>query len=195
MKGNNPLWDEVVEEPAVAPHYTNTNINANANSQTAPTSSSTKPTKQRVRKQKRAIPNGVSKHDAKILRKARTKAHRLEWCFDICGLACGWSVVIGFLPVIGDFFNLWLALRLLRSCESIDGGLPANVRAKMMSHIVVDFFIGITPILGDIAGAIYKANSKNTLILENLLAQRGAANLVKTQRGSELYSDNSIQLV
>jgi len=44
-----------------------------------------------------------------------------------------------------------MAIMVLRTCEQVEGGLPADVRAKMYVNIVLDFGIGLVPFLGDIA--------------------------------------------
>ena len=44
-----------------------------------------------------------------------------------------------------------MALMVLRTCQQVEGGLPANVKAKMYFNIILDFGIGLVPILGDVA--------------------------------------------
>ncbi len=71
-----------------------------------------------------------------------------------------------------------MAVMVLRTCQQVDGGLPANVRAKMYFNIILDFGIGLLPIIGDIADALYRANTRNAVILEKYLRQKGAAALM-----------------
>lgn len=49
-------------------------------------------------KRKRAVPDGISPHDAKILNKVKRRAHRLDSNINICGIRFGWSSVIGIIP-------------------------------------------------------------------------------------------------
>lgn len=63
---------------------------------------------------------------------------------------------------------------VVRSCEGIDGGLPAALRMKMMINVIVDFVIGLVPFIGDLADAVYKANTRNAVILETHLREKGA---------------------
>jgi hypothetical protein len=50
-------------------------------------------------KQKRALPPGLSDHDAKVLMRVRRRVHRLDWSlFTIFGIGFGWSSVIGIIP-------------------------------------------------------------------------------------------------
>jgi hypothetical protein len=52
---------------------------------------------------------------------------------------------------VGDVIDAFMAIMVLRTCEQVEGGLPANVKSKMMMNIVLDFGIGLIPFLGDIA--------------------------------------------
>jgi hypothetical protein len=44
-----------------------------------------------------------------------------------------------------------MALMVLRTCEQVEGGLPADVKSKMYINIILDFGIGLVPFLGDLA--------------------------------------------
>lgn len=61
---------------------------------------------------------------------------------------------------------------VVRSCGEIDGGLPLALRLKMIGNVVLDLVIGLLPIIGDLADAIYKANTRNAHILEAHLCEK-----------------------
>lgn len=44
-----------------------------------------------------------------------------------------------------------MAMMVLRTCQQVEGGLPAAVKSKMMFNIVLDFAVGLVPFVGDIA--------------------------------------------
>lgn len=67
-----------------------------------------------------------------------------------------------------------MALMVLRTCEQIQGGLPADVKSRMYINIVLDFGLGLVPFLGDLADAMYKANTRNAVVLEKHLRAKGA---------------------
>lgn len=46
-------------------------------------------------RQKRGIPDGLSKRDAKILKKIRKRAHYLDKGMNLCGFRVGWTFWIG----------------------------------------------------------------------------------------------------
>lgn len=58
-----------------------------------------KPSK-KMKKVKRAIPPGISEHDAQILNKVKRRAYKLDLSlFSIAGVRFGWSSVIGIVPL------------------------------------------------------------------------------------------------
>jgi hypothetical protein len=67
-----------------------------------------------------------------------------------------------------------MAIMVLHTCQQIDGGLPANVQSKMYFNIALDFGIGLVPFLGDIADAVFRANTRNAVELERHLRAKGA---------------------
>lgn len=66
---------------------------------------------------------------------------------------------------------------VLRTAQQVEGGLPSDIKAMMMFNIIMDFGIGLVPFLGDIADALFKANTRNAVILEKHLRKKGAAAL------------------
>ncbi|KAL3423335.1 PH domain-containing protein [Phlyctema vagabunda] len=134
------------------------------------------PTK--TKKVRKANPPGISEHDAKVLTKVKRRAYRLDMSLFSCfGVRFGWSSVIGIVPGIGDVLDAFMALMVLRSCQKVEGGLPNDVKSKMFFNIIVDFGIGLVPFLGDIADALFRANTKNAVVLEDYLRKKGAKNL------------------
>jgi hypothetical protein len=66
-----------------------------------------------------------------------------------------------------------MAMMVLRTCTQIEGGLPNDVKAKMMFNIIVDFGIGLIVFVGDIFDAVFRANTKNAILLEKHLREKG----------------------
>jgi len=130
------------------------------------------------KKRRKALPAGLSEHDAKILTKVKRRAYRLDMSlFNCCGIRFGWSSVIGIIPGIGDVIDAFMAMMVLRTCQQVEGGLPSAIKAKMMFNITLDFCVGLVPFLGDIADALFRANTRNAVVLEQYLREKGAANL------------------
>lgn len=54
----------------------------------------------KTRKQRKAIPPGLSTNDAKILNRVKRRAYRLDYSlFNLCGIRFGWGAVIGLIPL------------------------------------------------------------------------------------------------
>lgn len=138
-----------------------------------------KPSKSgRTVRRKKALPPGISEHDGQVLTKVKRRAYRLDLSlFTFMGIRFGWGSVIGLIPAIGDALDAMLALMVLKTCCQIDGGLPNGIKLKMLINIIFDFFLGIVPLLGDLADAMYKANTKNALLLEDFLREKGKQRL------------------
>ncbi|KAE9372302.1 hypothetical protein N431DRAFT_408445 [Stipitochalara longipes BDJ] len=133
-----------------------------------------RPSSKKGKKRRKALPAGISEHDAKVLTKVKRRAYRLDMSlFNCCGIRFGWSSVIGIIPGIGDVIDAFMAMMVLRTCQQVEGGLPNEVKAKMMFNIVLDFGIGLVPFLGDIADALFRANTRNAVVLEKFLRAKG----------------------
>lgn len=46
----------------------------------------------------------------------------------------------------------------------------------MYANLMIDFGVGLVPLLGDFAGAWFKCNTRNNVLLERFLRDRGAKN-------------------
>jgi hypothetical protein len=66
------------------------------------------------------------------------------------------------LPSIGDVIDAFMAMMVLRTCQQVEGGLPNEVKAKMLFNIVLDFGVGLVPFLGDIADGRSKPDIKES---------------------------------
>lgn len=53
----------------------------------------------KIKKRKKALPPGITDHDAKVLTKVKRRAYRLDLCLFSCfGVRFGWGSVIGIVP-------------------------------------------------------------------------------------------------
>lgn len=59
----------------------------------------------------------------------------------------------------------------------------------MLINIVIDFLIGLVPLAGDLADAVYKCNSRNAVLLERHLRDKGAKAL-KAQNAESATQHN-----
>ena len=71
-----------------------------------------------------------------------------------------------------------------------NAGLPASLRSRMIFNIVFDFALGLVPLLGDVADAFYRANTRNAALLYSHLKARGAARIAEDEKSSGCASRN-----
>lgn len=107
-----------------------------------------------------------------MLNSVKRKAYRLDLQLSLCGVRLGWAGIIGLLPWIGDVLCLLLALQVVRKADQIEGGLPAQLRLKMMFNVTCDFLIGLVPLVGDFINIMYKCNLRNFVMLEKYLVEK-----------------------
>ncbi|KAI5297275.1 hypothetical protein KEM55_004933 [Ascosphaera atra] len=53
----------------------------------------------------------------------------------------------------------------------------------MQLNIIIDFCVGLVPLVGDVIDAVYKCNTRNFLLLEKVLKKRGEENLRRLAAG------------
>ena len=70
--------------------------------------------------------------------------------------------------MLDSLFAWWLIL----TCNSVEPKLPPKVIWSMYGNLALDFVIGLVPVLGDLADAAYKCNTKNFILLEKELSRR-----------------------
>ncbi|GAA5918265.1 hypothetical protein JCM1841_002136 [Sporobolomyces salmonicolor] len=129
--------------------------------------------KGRERRRKRKMPEGLSKRDERILRSVRRRAHYLDKGFSLCGLRFGWTAILGLIPGAGDIAQFLLGYMLvLRKCREAE--IPVLLQQRMAFNQAVGLGIGLVPLVGDIALAVWKANSRNAALLEDFLIRRAA---------------------
>lgn len=106
------------------------------------------------------------------MKSVQRRAHYLDKSFSIGGLRFGWTVLIGLIPGIGDFadflLSYYLVLRKARQAE-----LPAWLVRRMLLNCIVSAVGGVVPVVGDIVIGVFKANSRNAVLLEEFLRIRG----------------------
>jgi len=93
------------------------------------------------------------------LRRATFLANLLDNKFKIFGLKFGIDPLLGLVPGGGDIISLVISLYIL--WVGIKMELPKGKIWRMIGNILLDFGLGVVPVLGDIADFAYKSNLKN----------------------------------
>ncbi|KAL1412625.1 hypothetical protein Q8F55_000372 [Vanrija albida] len=132
---------------------------------------------------KRDIPPGLTKEEEKVLRKVRRRAHNLDKAMNLCGFKVGWTFFIGIIPGVGDITNGVLGYMLIiKPSKNLD--LPSTLVAQMVFNNAVAFGVGVVPIVGDVAQAVWKTNWRNSNVLEHHLAGKGQKRLEEQARST-----------
>jgi hypothetical protein len=97
------------------------------------------------------------------LKAATVLTHVLDNQFAIAGMRLGLNSFLDLIPGLGDivaallsFYLVWIAIEM---------ELPKFRIAQMLWNILVNFIIGLIPIIGDAVYIFRKANTKNLKIL------------------------------
>ncbi len=80
------------------------------------------------------------------------------------GLRFGIDPILGLIPGGGDLISFILSLYII--WIGIKMELPQNKIIRMIRNTILDFGIGLIPILGDIADFAFKSNLMNLEILK-----------------------------
>ena len=125
--------------------------------------------------QQRELPPGLTPEEAKILRKLKKRAHRLDKGFSLCGIRFGWTFIIAIIPGAGDIADLLLNQALIVNKAKQLEGIPDSLVQRMVMNNAVSTGVGFIPIVGDFAIAAWKANSRNVNMVEKCTCSSGRA--------------------
>ncbi|XDG00800.1 hypothetical protein ABKA04_000415 [Annulohypoxylon sp. FPYF3050] len=137
-----------------------------------------RPSRTKTKKVRKALPPGLSEHDAQVLTKVKRRAYRLDMSLgSFMGMKLGWGSLIGIFPFAGDALDALLALMVVHTAKQVEGGLPARILMTMYIWVIIDFVAGLVPFVGDIADTLILANTRNAVALEDYLRKKGKKNL------------------
>ncbi|HEY9670854.1 MAG TPA: DUF4112 domain-containing protein [Waterburya sp.] len=80
----------------------------------------------------------------------------------------GLDPIIDLLPIGGDFVGTAFSIYVVFEAARL--GVPRATLGQMVGNIIWDTVIGVVPVLGALADAAWKANSKNIALLEEHLS-------------------------
>jgi len=89
------------------------------------------------------------------------------------GHRVGLDPLIGLVPVWGDLVGAVMSAWII--VEAARFKLPAIVLLRMIMYAVVDFTLGLVPILGDVIDLGFKANDRNLELFHRHAVDPGAS--------------------
>ncbi|KAF9436582.1 hypothetical protein BGZ76_003534 [Entomortierella beljakovae] len=114
----------------------------------------------------------LSERDARILAQVKSRAKLLDTGINLGCAKVGLDPIIGLVPVAGDAITLALAFQLIFTAQKAD--IPNSLNRQMIFNVVIDFGMGLVPIVGDYCDFMFKANDRNAQLFEEYLYERAA---------------------
>jgi hypothetical protein len=106
------------------------------------------------------------------LRFATILAHLMDEQFSIGKIKFGLDPILGIIPGFGDIISLGLSFYIVIIGMMLR--LPQDKISSMIKNVILDFLIGLLPVVGDVADVFYKANKKNLQIIHDHVGKHSA---------------------
>ncbi|PWN52828.1 hypothetical protein IE53DRAFT_384721 [Violaceomyces palustris] len=130
------------------------------------------------KKKRRPLPPGLTPKQAKLLKKLKRRAHYLDKGFYLCGFRFGWTFFIGIIPGAGDIADAILNYTLIvKPTRNELQEAPDWLVRKMLINNAISAGVGLVPLVGDVALAAWRANSRNANLVEDFLRVKGEENM------------------
>jgi hypothetical protein len=102
----------------------------------------------------------------KQLLRAQKIAHLSDTALRIpfIGTRVGLDFIVGLIPGAGDAIMLGVSGYIVLLAKQV--GVPRGLRLLMLRNCLIDFALGLLPIVGDIVDVFYQANKANVRITE-----------------------------
>jgi hypothetical protein len=114
------------------------------------------------------------------LRIATIVANLLDNQFELFGHRFGLNGVLGLIPGAGDIVTAVFSMHLI--WIGIKMEVPLLKLLQMIMNVLLNFFIGLIPLIGDYADFFHKANLKNLAILKEHAEKYLEGELVEEKR-------------
>jgi hypothetical protein len=101
----------------------------------------------------------------KHLKTARLLTELLENKFKIGPFKFGLDPIVGLVPIVGDLFPAVLSIYMIWIGWKMN--IPRRELARMTFYVVMDYTLGLVPVLGDAVDFVFKSNTRNLSILNS----------------------------
>jgi hypothetical protein len=105
----------------------------------------------------------------------RKLQYLLDNAFRVPGtrLRFGWDPIVGLVPWLGDTLTAVLTCAIVVQAHRMR--VPPVVQLRMLGNLAIDMVMGALPLVGDVADAFWKSNTRNMTLLERHAQQRQPA--------------------
>jgi uncharacterized protein DUF4112 len=100
------------------------------------------------------------------LNSLRRLQYLLDDAFRVPGtrLRFGWDPIVGMVPWLGDALTAVLSCAIVVQAHHMR--VPRVVQLRMLGNLAIDMVVGALPLVGDVADAVWKSNTRNMALLE-----------------------------
>ena len=81
----------------------------------------------------------------------------------------GLDAIIGMVPVVGDLASAGIGLYLVFEAREL--GASRWLQARMIGNLLLDFLVGVVPVLGDFFDVLFRAHQRNLRLLQKELGE------------------------
>ena len=81
----------------------------------------------------------------------------------------GADTVVGLVPGVGDAITTLASAYLIYEAHRL--GVPRHLIVRMIGNVAFDALVGAVPVLGDVADAFWRANTRNIRLLREHLSR------------------------
>jgi len=81
----------------------------------------------------------------------------------------GLDALIGLVPVVGDLVSAGVGLYLVLEAREL--GASRWLLARMVGNLLLDFLVGVVPLLGDYFDVLFRAHQRNLKLLQKELGE------------------------
>ncbi|MAR56263.1 MAG: hypothetical protein CMM93_03690 [Rickettsiales bacterium] len=90
-----------------------------------------------------------------------------KWGIPGTSIRLGWDTVLGLIPGFGDTLTSGVSFYIVHQAHQM--GVPFWTKVRMVWNIIVDWFIGLIPLIGDLFDVGWKSNRKNVALIKKAL--------------------------
>lgn len=118
-----------------------------------------------------AAQSQLGRREAELLEHLEAIEHLFDRRFRMPGTSIrfGLDPILGLVPVAGDTVSAAVSLYLIWLAHNVGGG--ARLKSRMVGNVLVDYLVGLVPIIGNIGDVFFKANTRNLRLLKEHLAR------------------------
>lgn len=109
------------------------------------------------------------------LERVRSLSRLLDTAIRVPGtnMRFGLDALVGLIPGVGDVVGAGMSGFIILTAARL--GAPPLVLIRMLANVGIDAVVGAVPLAGDLFDAAWRANTRNTALLERHLAAPASA--------------------